>query len=68
MANFSLRQFQTEIRKRGLAKPNRFEVEIQVPQSVYSAQFSQNDSRLISMFCESANLPTRTIGVRQQKI
>lgn len=68
MANFSLRQFQAEIRRRGLAKPNRFEVEINVPPALLSSQLSANDTRIISMFCETANLPTRNIGVRQQKI
>lgn len=66
MANFSLKQFQTEIRARGLAKQNRFEIEMPVPKALGSKITSE--SRLINMFCESTTLPTQTIGVKNQRI
>lgn len=66
MANFSLKQFQTEIRARGLAKQNRFEIEMPVPKALGAKITSE--SRLINMFCESTTLPTQTIGVKNQRI
>jgi hypothetical protein len=68
MANFSLKNFRTEVARRGLAKPNRFEVIIQLPVGLNSNNISSNDTRLLSLFCESAMLPTQTINVKQQRI
>ena len=65
MANFTIRDFQTQIRSKGVARPNRFEVLIPTPIRLLS---TIPDLRLISLFCESANLPSHNIGVRQQRI
>jgi hypothetical protein len=65
MANFTITDFQTQIRSKGVARPNRFEVMIPTPIRLLS---TIPDLRLISLFCESANLPTHNIGVRQQRI
>jgi hypothetical protein len=67
MSNFSLKQFQTEVRVRGLAKQNRFEIQMPTPNALGS-KITQNESRMINMFCESTSLPTQTIGVRTQRI
>jgi hypothetical protein len=73
MAIHSLDKFKAEVRTRGLAKPNRFEVNILVPPSIASSELgpyslTSENSRLVSLFCESANLPTQTINVKQQRI
>ena len=67
MANFSIDQFQTEVKTRSLARPNRFEIVFPVPKGMTDSE-ELGDSRLISLFCESTSLPTQTIGVKQQRI
>jgi hypothetical protein len=67
MATFSLKNFQTQIRTSGLAKPSRFEVIITPPPILTAGGFTQ-DSKLLSLFCEAASLPTQTLGVKTQKI
>ena len=62
MSNFSLQQFKSEVNRRGLAKPNRFEIAIYMPTPVGT------NTQLVSMFCESTNLPQQTISVKQQRI
>lgn len=66
-AHFSIDNFVTEVSKRGLAKPNRFEVTFPLPAGLNNSS-QVADSRIVSLFCESANLPSKTIGVKQQKI
>jgi hypothetical protein len=67
MSYFSLSKFQTEIRTRGVAKQNRFEVFINPPSKILeNARF--RDINLVSLFCESASLPPIGIGVKQQRI
>ena len=61
----SIQQFQTEVRRRGAAKPNRFNILITVPPRITPLLDNQN---LISLFCESTQLPTQTIGTRNQRI
>jgi hypothetical protein len=68
MAQFSLKNFQAEVKSRGLAKPSRFEVALRLPSALINQGFTDKDNRLVSLFCESANLPTQTIGVKTQKI
>lgn len=65
MANFTIRDFQTRVRTDGLARPNRFEVQIGVPRALLQLT---REAPLISLFCESANLPVQNINVRQQRI
>ena len=67
MANFSLKQFQSQVRARGVAKPNRFEVEIPVP-PLFSRRGNFLDIRAVNLFCESTTLPGQVIGVKQQRI
>lgn len=67
MANFSLRNFQSEVLQRGLSKPNRFEILMTVPTALTDA-FTTEEGKLVSLFCESTNLPPQFIGVRQQRI
>jgi len=67
MALFSLRNFQTEVARRNLARPTRFEVVIPVPQSLNEA-FNSQENKLISLFCESTALPPQIIGVKQQRL
>jgi hypothetical protein len=67
MATFSLKNFQTQVRTSGLARQDRFEVIINPPTILNAAGFT-TESKLLSLFCESTNLPTQTIGVRTQKI
>ena len=68
MANFSLKNFQAQVRTGGLAKPNRFEVLINLPPALIAQGYSTNDSKILSLFCESTNLPTQTIGVKTQRL
>ena len=67
MANFSLRNFQSEVLRRGLSKPNRFEILMTVPNALTEA-FSPTEGKLVSLFCESTNLPPQFIGIIQQRI
>jgi hypothetical protein len=67
MANFSLKQFQAQVRARGVAKPNRFEVEIPVP-PLFARRGNLLDIRNVNLFCESTGLPGQVIGVKQQRI
>ena len=62
MSNFSLQEFKSEVNSRGLAKPNRFEI------SIYMPAAAGINSRIVSLFCESTNLPQQTISVKQQRI
>lgn len=62
MSNFSLQQFKSEVNRRGLAKPNRFEIAIYMPAA------AGVNSQIVSLFCESTNLPQQTVNVKQQRI
>lgn len=64
---FSIDNFLTETRDRGFAKPNRFEVTFPLPNGLSNSD-EVADNRLICLYCESANLPSKTIGVKQQRI
>jgi len=68
MANFSITEFQTEIRLRGLAKPNRFEILFPTPKGLSELTSTLRTNKLVNLFCESTNLPSKTIGVKQQRI
>jgi len=64
MATFSLSNFQTEVKRNGLARVNRFEVLIPSP-PVLSRSFSE---RLVSLFAEVTNFPPLNLSVRPLKI
>lgn len=75
-ANYSINDFITEIRKRGVARPTRFEVMITRPrclnQPVVNTQTGKSvtveGGRFISLLCENAILPQLNIGVMGQRI
>lgn len=67
MSIFSLNNFKTEVLRRNLARPTRFEVLIPVPQAIEEA-FNSKQNQLVSLFCESTALPPQIVGVRQQRI
>jgi hypothetical protein len=65
-AHFSPQKFLTNVNSLGLAKPNRFEVEIFFPGSLATQLIAQQDT--LSLFCESSTFPSQNIGVKQQRI
>jgi hypothetical protein len=65
-AHFSPQKFLTNVNRLGLAKPNRFEVSIYFPGSLSKQLNIQTDT--LSLFCDSAGLPSQNIGVKQQRI
>jgi hypothetical protein len=66
-ATFSLRNFRSEVSRRGLARPTRFEVIIPTPIGLRSS-FTSQETNIVSLFCEAAVLPPQIIGVKQQRI
>jgi len=64
MSTFSLSNFQAEVAARGMAKINRFEVEIVAPPAVAGI----SDGRLVSLMCETAMLPPTRIQTSQLRI
>ena len=66
-AIFSLRNFRSEVARRGLARPTRFEVVIPIPPALRNA-FTPQQTNIVSLFCEAAVLPPQIIGVKQQRI
>jgi len=63
-ANFNLSKFQSEIRNRGLARTNRFEVLINPPPALGTNYFSI----LASIFVEQTSFPLFNISVKPFKI
>lgn len=70
MANFSLKNFRTEINRRGVARPNRFEVTFPLPQGLGPgfSNLTSAETRLVSLFCEVSGLPQQSVGIRNQRI
>lgn len=70
MANFSLRNFRTEINRRGVARPNRFEVTFPLPLGLGPgfSNLTSAETKLVSLFCEVSGLPQQSIGIRNQRI
>lgn len=60
MANFSLDEFKNEALSRDMARPNLFEVIVTPP-----VGFLRNDSRLVSLFCDSASLPSQNLVTKR---
>lgn len=58
MADFNLNNFITKITKTGVAKTNRFEVQITAPLAL---QEFKNDGELVSLYCDISNLPGMSI-------
>lgn len=67
MANFSLDRFKAEVSQRGLAKTNRFEIEMPIPPALIGYYFSK-DIQIVNILCEQASFPPQIIGVRPQRI
>jgi hypothetical protein len=67
MASFSLANFQAQVKSRGLARVNRFEILIKPPRYTNKNINNQN-ARLVSLFAEVSNMPPINISVRPLKI
>ena len=65
MASFNINSFRSEVLTRDLARPSKFEVRITTPPVLLS--FTEQ-AKLVSMFCESTNLPGMTIPTRAYRI
>ena len=61
MSTFNIDNFRTEINRSGIAKSNRFELQILPPASLQS--FS-NESRLVNLYCDITNLPGMSIATK----
>lgn len=57
--------FVSEIRQSSLARTNRFEVQVTVPQTL---QNRYQDARLVSLYCEQASFPMLNISTKAIKI
>jgi len=66
MATFSLANFQAQVKSRGLARSNRFEVLIKPPR--IGGSVNSENSRLVSLFAEISNFPPLNLSVRPLKI
>jgi len=67
MSNFSLDRFKSEISQRGLARTNRFEIEMPLPRSLVGYFFSK-DIQIVNLLCEQASFPPQILGIRPQRI
>lgn len=64
----SLKEFIATVKTEGVARPNRFRVDIMVPTSLSPYVQAPAMARRLNLYCESANFPAQSIGVRQQRI
>jgi len=67
----ALEKFISEIRKTGVARPNKFSVEILTPECMRNNQTPSIDSKLpelINLYCQTASIPGQNIGVRDLRI
>lgn len=65
MANFSVKEVVQQILKRDLARANLFEVTITPPTGLSGFN---DDPRIVSMFCDSAHLPSQKIITKRHTI
>ena len=65
MSNFNIDTFRTEISRSGIAKSNKFEVQILPPASL---QNFSDESRLVSLYCEITNLPGMSVTTKGLKL
>ena len=69
MANFSLNDFKSEVFRSGLARPNRFEVEILPPLGIQNNFVGLRPiSNRVSLFCEMSSIPSLTVLVKPQTL
>jgi len=67
----ALENFISEIRKTGVARPNKFSVQIQTPACMLYGQKPSIDIKLpelINLYCQTASIPGQNIGVRDLRI
>jgi len=67
----ALENFISEIRKTGVARPNKFSVQIQTPACMLYGQNPSIDIKLpelINLYCQTASIPGQNIGVRDLRI
>jgi hypothetical protein len=65
MANFNLNNFMTELHRSGIAKSNRFEIQITPPSTL---QGFASDGKLVSLYCDITNLPGMSISTKGLKL
>jgi hypothetical protein len=65
MSTFNIDNFRTEINRSGIAKSNRFELQIYTPASLQSFA---NESRIVNLYCEITNLPGMSISTKGLKL
>mgnify|MGYP001379041714 CR=1 FL=1 len=66
IANFNLRQFQSLVKTKGLATPNRFEAFIVPPPAL--SQFTSLEYQELSLLCETIAIPPLTMTLSELKI
>jgi len=64
-SQFNLSNFISVVKAKGLAKVNRFEVQINPPPAL---QKFTDDGRLVTLFCEISNLPGIAVTTKGQRI
>ena len=62
-----LSEFISEVKSRGIANPNKFRVEIAIPQVVPTSVFTQ-ELKFIQLFCDQTQLPDQNISTAQIRI
>jgi len=69
-ATFNLQQFKSEVLSKGVARTNRFEVFIPLPNCLRQnlGDVSVESTRLVNLFCENAIIPQLNIGIVPQRI
>ena len=65
MSNFNINNFRSEVLSRDLARPSKFEVRIYAPPILTAFA---NQASVVSLFCDSANLPGMNISTRAYRI
>jgi len=66
MADFSLNDFKAQVLGKGLARPNRFEVNIGVPLGLNSQY--KTHGKIVNLLCEETNFPPLIISTKAYKI
>ena len=67
-ANFNLSQFIGAVREDSLARVNRFEVIINIPDDLILTRKNRSNARAVSLYCEMASLPPVNISTKSFKI
>jgi hypothetical protein len=73
MSTFNLEKFVSEVKRTGLARVNRFEIQINIPTGLQTnlgspQNITNENARLVSLFAEVSNLPPLSINVKPFKI